>query len=339
MNAGTGGGPVCRFTVGRCGTSAACVRYITRPQAVREREKGLLLYQMPGYVTQSRDFHALRKNLVSYAWVQEARERALHQARGAPRSFYRCVLSFERSIETAKANAMAKEWLMQTFPHGRAIAALHQNTKQLHTHLWIAARETTGRKINLPARVFHSLDESWGRIYAQAFGRDPEEQRLRKEETRRHLREPHLYPRPQRSRPHWKTTTLIERNERETNEQKASEHKTNEEERQPYAAQDYGNNETGAGRSERRPGRPIAPEQSRDQPARTGEPGLARDAPPERNPAGAAERAIRETERLRDALVRLGAAEGKALIPEKGREERARAEPTPRRKDEPERER
>ena len=332
---------MCRFTVGRVGTSAACVRYITRPQAVREREQGLLLYQMPAYVTDAPDFHALRKNLVSYAWVQEVRERALHQARGVPRSFYRCVVSFERSIDTAKAGAMAKEWLRQTFPNGRAIVALHTNTAQLHAHIWIAARETTERKINLSARVFHSLDEAWGRIYARAFGRDPEEQRLRKEETRQYRLHPDLYPRPQRSRPHWKTPIHKEAIELTVNAPKVIgprvvEPKLNEPERQPYAAQEYGNNETGAGRGERRPGRQIVPEQSREQPARTGEPGFARDTPPERDPNGAAERAVREVSRLRDALVRLGEAERSAVVPEEGR---AQEQPMSRRKDAWERER
>lgn len=344
MNAGHSGGPVCRFTVGRCGTSAACVRYITRPQAVREREAGLLLYQMPAFVRDAPDFHALRKNLVSYAWVQEARERALHQARGEPRSFYRCVVSFERSIETDKARAMAKEWLRQTFPNGRAIVALHTNTAQLHAHIWIAARETTERKINLSARVFHSLDEAWGRIYARAFGRDPEEQRLRKEATRRYRLHPDLYPRPERSRSPWKTTIREEAIELTVNAPKVIEPrvvapKVVEQERQPYAAQEYGNNETGAGRGERRPGGQTVPEQSREQPARTGEPDPARDTPPERDPAGAAERAVRGTRRLRDALVRLGHAQGKERQVEDGRADRTQEEPTPRRKDAWERER
>ena len=166
------------------GTSAACVRYITRPQAVREREQGLLLYQMPAYVADAPDFYALRKNLVSYAWVQDARERALHQARGDRRvPFTACVVSFERSIDTAKAGAMVKEWLTANLSDTDGRLWPCTATPRSFTRTSGSRRgKRRSRKINLSARVFHSLDESWGRIYARAFGRDPDEQRLRKEE-------------------------------------------------------------------------------------------------------------------------------------------------------------
>jgi hypothetical protein len=165
----TGGGTFCRFTVGKRGTSAAHLRYISRVSAV-ERETGqcdFISQNMPTYVLQADNLERLRDRIAGYAKMQESQE--------AGRTHYRAIVSFEQEIPPERAAQMVKEWLKEAFPTAQAMAFFHHNTEHLHAHIWIDARGSDGKKLHFSARDYRSLDEKWNRIYSREIGRDEQE--------------------------------------------------------------------------------------------------------------------------------------------------------------------
>jgi hypothetical protein len=179
------GGVFIQIRVGSPGNSSSHVRYISRPAAVRDGREGVLLHNLPE-AEKEISYMALRDYLVTYAWLQER----LEQKRGAGRrTFYHTKSSFEREVETSKALNLVKQWLSSVFPQARGAAFLHRDTNHLHLHIWLEARGTDGRKLQMGYRTYRSLDEEWSRLYCLALGRSPDEHRLKKEETRQALRE------------------------------------------------------------------------------------------------------------------------------------------------------
>ena len=176
------GGTALRFTIGGQGKSAAHMQYISRSSAVLDREDGLLMHNMPGHFSGASDYRELKERLVSYAWAREEDEIARHKSAGASRTHYRCMVSFERNVETEKAKELTKEWLEKSFPQGRACAFVHRDTKHTHVHMWIDARQTDDRKINLKGQHYRTLDEKWNKIYAREMGRDEREHLEKKRE-------------------------------------------------------------------------------------------------------------------------------------------------------------
>lgn len=172
-----GGGTFCHFSVGRPDQSARYLRYVARPDAVREGGEGVALWNLPDHCAAFYDVFIA--NLSMYARVQARYEIKNHRWRGQPRTHYRATLSFERDPGTSEAKALALSWLEETFPLAKAAAFLHRNTLHLHAHVWIEARQINGRKINLSARAYRQLDEIWNRLYAPVFAR-PEEEHLHK---------------------------------------------------------------------------------------------------------------------------------------------------------------
>lgn len=183
---GRHGGTFCRFAVGGGGRGASVrhLRYIARAEAVRERSAGILPWNLSA-LELSEDYGATVARLCAFARFQESEELRRHQARGQARTHYRALLSFQTLLSfqsdshRAQAQAMVLSWLDVVFPKAPAAAFFHRNTAHLHAHVWIGARQTDGRKINLSARAFRQIDEAWNRIYAQAMGL-PETEHLHK---------------------------------------------------------------------------------------------------------------------------------------------------------------
>ena len=124
---------------------------------------------------QAETYEEARENLAAYADVRESEERG--------RSHYRVRVSFERDVEPGRIQAMAKEWLKETFPKARAAVFVHSDTGHRHAHIWIEARQTDGRKIDLSPRQFRQLDEKWNRLYSKEMGRPEREHLDKKAET------------------------------------------------------------------------------------------------------------------------------------------------------------
>jgi hypothetical protein len=164
-----GGGTFCRFTVGKRGTSAAHLRYISRVSAVENEANrcDFISQNMPAYVLRAESFDQLRDRLSGYAKMRESQETG--------RTHYRAIVSFEKDISEEKASQMVKEWIQATFPTGQAMAFFHHNTEHLHAHIWIDARGTDGKKLHFSARDFRRIDEGWNAVYCREMGRDEQE--------------------------------------------------------------------------------------------------------------------------------------------------------------------
>ena len=186
-----GGGTFCQFTVGatRPGSSARHLRYIARPLAhpagLKRAEEGRWFQHLPSEITTVQASSQIAGRLSHYAHILEKEERKKHKSRGLPRIYYRTKLSFESVLPLAQLREMVSEWVQVTFPLASVAVFFHGDTDHLHAHLWIAARQINGKKINLDARTYRQLDERWNQLYARAFGRDEREHLLKKGETER----------------------------------------------------------------------------------------------------------------------------------------------------------
>ena len=180
------GGTFCQFTIGsgKLGESAKHLRYIANPQAVRDGQEGVWLKEFPLALTEA-SYPILVQHLCQYARWLEQEDIIGHKGRGEARTHYQAILSFEAPVEVQQAKSMLALWMQDAFPKTQAAGFIHRNTAHLHIHVWIAARQTDGRKINLSARAFRQIDEQWNRIYSQAMNRDEREHLLKKGQTER----------------------------------------------------------------------------------------------------------------------------------------------------------
>jgi hypothetical protein len=211
------GGTVCIFTIGKPGTSAAYLRYIARERAGEGSKFTVLLLRLPEYLLWESDMRWFVREAVRWARAEEQEERRRYRGHGTPRTHYRAILSFEADIGNTKALSLVKSWLDTVLPHARACAFLHSNTAHLHAHVWIAARQIDGRKINLSARAYRCLDEQWNRLYAEALGRDEREHLDKKRQTqqyKQHYRAGEEGERPERAKHFW-TPALFNERERQ----------------------------------------------------------------------------------------------------------------------------
>jgi len=197
------------------GASVKHLRYIASPQAVRDGAKGVWLKEFPQALTEIA-YPLLVQHLCQTAQWLEQEEIITHRGKGEVRTHYQAILSFEAPVTTCEAKQMLASWIQEVFPKAQAAAFVHCNTKHLHIHIWIPARQIDGRKINLSARAFRQLDESWNRIYCRAMNRDEQEHLLKKGQTerwkqlRREGKETGL-ERPQRVGHEWKPALFNER--------------------------------------------------------------------------------------------------------------------------------
>jgi hypothetical protein len=185
VSAATGkGGTYFRFYSGTPGRSPDHVSYITRESAVRDRDRAVLAYNLPDAVRDARGYDELRDNLVAHAQVREEQEMKRHRGPHEARTHYRVRASFEREVSSERALAMAKEWLDGELPKARGFAVVHRDTEHVHVHIWIDARQTDGKKIQLPREKYRSLDSRWNQLYSAEMKRDPQEHERKKAQTR-----------------------------------------------------------------------------------------------------------------------------------------------------------
>jgi len=204
------GGAMCKVSVGRSGGASSNALYITRENAVKDKEQGVLTRHMEEGI-EGQNFAELRTNISSYFWAREEVEiKAVPKSRSGKkkldlssvegggegvvkqrkiRTNYRAILSFEREVETGKAKAMVDEWLSHTpFKDAPAIATLHRDTAHPHAHVLIDARRVDGKKVDLSPRQYRTLDEVWNKIYCREFGLDEQKHLAKKSERREYKR-------------------------------------------------------------------------------------------------------------------------------------------------------
>ena len=193
MNTVGSGGTFCQFTVGSPAPNASVryLRYAANEASVRDREQGTLLWNLPERHGPQRSYAEMTHILAEFAKADAAWERAHHHSRGRARTHYCALLSFEAEKGNAVANGLVAQWLARVLPKARAASFLHRNTGHFHAHVWIAARQTDGKKINLDARAYRQLDETWNRLYCHAFDRLEQEHLAKKWQTEgyKHLRQ------------------------------------------------------------------------------------------------------------------------------------------------------
>ena len=317
-----GGGTFCRFTVGRVGTAAAHLRYISRESAVLEREKGVLLHHVPEAVWSgsASTYAALRDSLIAYAWGREAAE----GKRG--RTHYRLLVSCEHEIATARLHGLLVAWLEEAVPGARAMGFVHRDTAHAHAHLFVEARGVDGRQLDFSARAWRQLDEVWNRIYARALGRDEQEHLVRKKETaaykqarrRQQSREPGQH-KPAPDIPARAAHPLPPAAYRERDRRAAGALNTDDEQRHEQEQEKHGRDTTRVGGDQRAAAARAAPAHGAKRAPSPAEP-AARSFPASRERVSsiseradaAAERALSETRRLREDLARVSGEQQRA---------------------------
>jgi hypothetical protein len=165
----------CRFTVGTSGASAANLRYISRRDAVKERERGTFFRNLPDGVDWASTYGELRANLEAFAWAREESEKGRLRGKGSSgqsRTHYRCVLSFENETKTPIIERLVDEWLREAMPAAVVCSFVHRNTEHVHVHCWIDARGTDGRKLDFSSRQWKQLGAKWDRIYSRHMERE-----------------------------------------------------------------------------------------------------------------------------------------------------------------------
>src|SRR5579871_2640230 len=98
------GGTFCRFSVGKPCASRSHLRYISRPEAVRNSAE-VLLYHLPSDVGVGNNPAALQAELQVYAQVREWSEQKV--ASPTRRTHYRAIFSFERAVSSDTALGLA----------------------------------------------------------------------------------------------------------------------------------------------------------------------------------------------------------------------------------------
>ncbi len=151
------------------------IRYVSRTEAVVERNEGAFFRNMPKEAIGVGKYRDVRASLEAFAWAREESETALHQRRGSrgiARSHYRCVLSFEREVATPDIRRMVEEWLRDSFPLAVVAGFVHRNTDHVHVHCWIDARGVDGKKLDFSPREYRRIGAGWDRIYTREIARE-----------------------------------------------------------------------------------------------------------------------------------------------------------------------
>ncbi len=170
----------CRFTIPKSqGASAANVKYIMRETALESNHDAVFLHNLDAY--RGSDLRETRTNLTAYAETRLMQERnATRTGTGQTRNHYRCVLSFDRQEQTDKARELTEQFIKENFAACRVIATIHQDTENTHCHLWIDARQVSGKKLDLEHKTFRSIDERWAQIYGKEYGKEYEQNHVEK---------------------------------------------------------------------------------------------------------------------------------------------------------------
>jgi len=308
------GGIFCRFTIGagERGASARHLRYIANPQAVREGREGVWLKAFPDALEKV-SYPVMVQCLLQYADGCEREELIIGRNKNQNinqrvRTHYSAILSFEAPVSTPQAKETLSRWIGEAFPKAQAAAFLHRNTQHLHLHVWIAARQTDGRKINLSARAFRQLDETWNRIYSEALNRDEREHLLKKGETEKwkelrrerpeERREQGKLEKPERVAHGWNPALFNERERERSGGNKGETGKGK--------AEDYDVNEKGVGGDQYRLARGVSEGESRGSRPEVRDPSVTAAFRQEQKTVGEAQRAVSELARLYSDVERMG---------------------------------
>ncbi len=206
------GGAFVTIKVGRAGTAAANVRYLTRERATESKQERVWTRNVPEYADhpdhaeQGISYKERTGDLREYARQLEEDELEKPQrGSGKKRTHYRAIYSFDREVTDEKAREMVDAHLQENFPKARAIAAIHRDTDNAHVHVQIAARQPDDKKLHFNDHTHRRLDDRWARIYGREFGKEVEREHLAKKELwrewMREAREAKLEGRPIPPRP------------------------------------------------------------------------------------------------------------------------------------------
>lgn len=172
---------VAKISVGKGGASGANAEYITRQ---KDAEK-IVLKNLAHL--EAKTLGEVRTNAIAHAYASEDIERAISSK---ARTHYRMILSWERDETSDKIVAMAQKYLDTVLPKAKAIIAAHRDTDNPHAHIWVDARQTDGRKIQLNWKKFATLDEKFAELYDAEYGTNyAVEFKAKKEETRQYKKE------------------------------------------------------------------------------------------------------------------------------------------------------
>ncbi len=184
---------VAKFSVGKSGAGGANAGYITRQP---DAEK-IAFYNLNHLVVETNAER--RTNAIAYAYSREDVEK--DKSKNA-RTHYRMILSWDRKEDSEKASEEAEKYLDKVLPKAKAILAVHQDTDHTHVHIWIDARQTDDKKINLRGSEYTTLDEKWATHYDAEYNTSyAEEYKIKKQETRK-----------------WKQKKMISKNLQEANQ-------------------------------------------------------------------------------------------------------------------------
>jgi hypothetical protein len=168
---------VAKFSVGKSGAGGANAGYITRQP---DAEK-IAFYNLGHLVVETNAER--RTNAIAYAYSREDIEK--DKSKNA-RTHYRMILSWDRKEDSEKASAEAEKYLGKVLPKAKAILAVHQDTDHTHVHIWIDARQTDDKKINLRGSEYTTLDEKWATHYDAEYNTSyAEEYKIKKNKTRK----------------------------------------------------------------------------------------------------------------------------------------------------------
>jgi hypothetical protein len=161
------GAAVFKFSKGRIGTSGANVGYITREKAAGNR---VWPHNIPLYATEGETRKERIDNLREYARQQEENElEKLRTGSGETRTHYRAIYSFDREITDEQGRRMVEEHLEKNFSDVPRITVLHRDSAHTHLHVWIEARGSNEKKINLSNKQYKTLDDDFALICAKEF--------------------------------------------------------------------------------------------------------------------------------------------------------------------------
>jgi hypothetical protein len=159
---------VAKMSVGRTGAGGANASYITREKDCEKISFVNIEFPEQEGETGKMELPEARTNAIAYAHSREDVELAKAKQPSA-RTHYRLILTWDRKEESDKCSEMAEQFLEKNFDKARAIVAVHQDTEYTHAHVWIDARQTDGKKINLRGNSFKTIDEKWAKQFDEEY--------------------------------------------------------------------------------------------------------------------------------------------------------------------------
>ncbi len=108
----------------------------------------------------------------SYAATRMIEEQLMpKRGTGTPRNHHRMMITMPDENDPDAAMQLAKNFVETEFPETRSIIAIHQseNGIGLHAHMWIDARKTNGKKLDLGSK-YTRLDKLYSQKYDRVYG-------------------------------------------------------------------------------------------------------------------------------------------------------------------------